>query len=315
MAAEQISRPCTVVLHDDRVSTESILCGINVLQVGGVAILTAEKASTLCICPSSVTRDTDEVSIHVSLAQRFGFENRAKGSVRVIEDVEAATATHVEILFREQHLSRADMWRIMRRLDRTVMYNGQNLTYLGNETAKVEAIYLRGKEVESSYVTCARTKPIFRSGSARFTILIQLSKAMLEYWSGGYLMYERLLFGLLPELFRRWETLKVRHQVSLVLFGRATKDEKSEDFFDVVASNVSSTHWHDLLRKLTKAFHTFRFPNQVSIAAKGNMVEAIHMAAMDFATEDVDPNLSTTGSSIIAITAKTGIFETSYDML
>nr|POE51857.1 vacuolar membrane-associated protein iml1 [Quercus suber] len=138
---------------------------------------------------------------------------------------------------------------------------------------------------------------------------------MLEYWSGGYLMYERLLFGLLPELFRRWETLKVRHQVSLVLFGRATKDEKSEDFFDVVASNVSSTHWHDLLRKLTKAFHTFRFPNQVSIAAKGNMVEAIHMAAMDFATEDVDPNLSTTGSSIIAITAKTGIFETSYDML
>nr|POE72064.1 vacuolar membrane-associated protein iml1 [Quercus suber] len=315
MAPGDLSQPCTIVLHDDRVSTDDVLCGINVLQIGGVGLLTAGQASTLCICPSAVTRDADEVSIHVTLAQRFGFENRTKGTVRIVEDIEATTATHVEIFFREQHLSRADMWRLMRRLDCTVMYRGQNLNYLGKEAAKVEAIYFLGKEVESSYVTCARTKPIFRSGSARFTILIQLSKAMLEYWSGGDLMYERLLFGFLPELFRRWEVLKVRHQVQVVFFGRTIKDGRSEDFFDVVAANVSSTHWHDLLRNLAKVLHSFRHSNQVSIAAKGNMVEAIHMAAMDFATEDVDPNLSTTGSSILAITANTGMFETSYDLL
>lgn len=316
MAIDLVTRSCTVVLHDDRVSTDDILCGVGILQVGGVAYLTGSGTKTLCICPSATTRNEDEISVHVTLAQRFGFENRTQATLKIVEHVELATATHVEIFSREQHLSRADMWRLMRNLDRTVMYQGQVLNYLGSETAKVEAVYYRGKEVESSYVTCARTKPIFRSGSARFTILIQVSKAMLQSWAEGDLLYERLLFGFLPELFRQWESLKVKHQVSIVLFGRSVGDDRSEDFFDVIAADVPSTQWHDLLRKLAEALGIARLPCQVSLSARGNMLEAIHMAAMDFGlNENVDSNLSTTGSSIIAVTANTGMFETTYDML
>lgn len=332
MAIDENTQTCTVVLHDDRVSNHGALCGTKVLSFGDLAYLEAPGAKTLCIVANKPSTNPDEVSIHVSLAAKFGFENRTKATVRLVEDSSEATATHVELFFRDQHLSRADMWRLSRQLEGTTVFRGQELKYLGSPTATVEAIYISGRDVESGYFLERTTKSIFRSGSARYTVLIQISKEMLEYWSDGDLMYERVLNGYLPELFHRWERLKARHLITVILFGRIWRfntpinDEPArstesmtkagaDDFFTVVASDTPCSQWQELTRKLKRAFNDATLPRQVSLAATGNMLEAIHLAAMDYADADIDYQLGSTGTSVIAITAGSGLFETSKDLL
>ncbi|KAK3116553.1 vacuolar membrane-associated protein iml1 [Teratosphaeriaceae sp. CCFEE 6253] len=320
MAIDQLKRSCTIVLHDDKVSTDDVLGGFGALPPGILAKLTAPGAIPLYVLAKATATSQDEVSVHISLAQRFGFENRASGTIQILEVAEtsSATATHVEFLFRDQHLSRADMWRIMQRLDKTVVYRDQGVNYLGSPAAEIRAVYIAGKEVSSAYATVARTKPIFRSGSARYTILVQVSKEMLEYWIDGDLMYERVVSGYLPELFRKWDAMKVRHQVTVVLFGRptATRDgEQAADFFHEVASDVPSSDWREILHRLKRVFNGSSLPGQVALAANGSLIEAIHMAAMNFANDSIDPRLGSRGTSIIAITAGAGLFETDHNML
>ncbi|KAH9840375.1 vacuolar membrane-associated protein iml1-like [Teratosphaeria destructans] len=318
MGIDQMQRTCTVVLHDDRVARDDVLVGKNILPTGFVAWLKSPGAKTLCIRPIREARGPDEISLHVTLAQKFGFENRTKATLEVIEDYAEATATHVELFFRDRHLSRADMWLIKQALDQTVMFEGQRVRYLGAITAEVEAVYMSGDRKDSAYATLTNTKLIFRSGSARYTLLIELSKEMLEYWIDGDLMYERLLDGYLPELFRRWDEAKVRHEVSVVLFGRSLGsgvEQRSQDFYYVMASDVLSSKWRQMLRQLKRLFNSTTVPRQVSLAAKGNILQAIHMAAMDVANDNIDPHLGNTGTSIIAITAGSGLFETTHDML
>ncbi|KAK5135272.1 hypothetical protein LTR08_005374 [Meristemomyces frigidus] len=322
MAIDHPRRSCTVVLHDDRVSEDGVLCGTNVLPAGFLACLYVAGAKPLYLVAKAAASNPDEISVQVSLAERFGLENRAKGTIELIEDYATATADHVELFFQDQHLSRADMWRIMQRLDSTVVYKGQKVNYLGNTAAEIQDVFVNGRNVDSAYAIQAKTKPIFRSGSARYTILLQVSKEMLEGWVDGDLMYERVLSGYLPELFRRWEALRVRHEVSVVLFGRSTTaseagphGDKTSDFFHVIAAGVPSTKWPGLLRQLKATFNGNRLPRQVSLAARGSMLEALHMAAMDFANDNIDPHLNSTGTSIIAITAGAGLFETRHQLL
>lgn len=317
-------KSCTVVLHDDRVSQVDILAGQRIMHVGEVAWLSAAGAKTLCICPSGLATNSHEISVHISLAQRFGFENRVPGRVQLIDDVDGATATHAEMVFRDQYLSRADMWQLMGRLQNTVLYRGQVLNYLGTPTAEVKHIYISGVEVESGYSTYPFTKPIFRSGSARYTILVEISQEMLSNWSNGEIMYERLVNGFLPELFGRWNALKVKHQVSVVLFGRSylanagAKNEShtaGEDFFHVLVSETVSSSWAIILRKLKQAFNDRTLSRSVSLAAESNMLEAIHLTALDFSDDQSDTHLMSTGTSIIAVTAGTGLFDADHTVL
>ncbi|EMC91679.1 hypothetical protein BAUCODRAFT_27950 [Baudoinia panamericana UAMH 10762] len=265
-----------------------------------------------------------ELSVHVSLAARFGLENRAEAIIDVIEDASAATAAHVELSFRDTHLSRADMWRILHRLERTVVYKGQQIHYLGRAVCEIRAVYISGSEVESALVVQAKTRPIFRSGSARYTILVQISLEMLQYWRDGDLMHERLISGYLTELFRRWNEQKVRHHVTIVLFGREVlpvvdvvgeQGAESRDFFHLIATDAMSSQWSDVRRQLKRAFNGTSLPRLVSLAASGNMLQALHVSAMDFANDNIDPQLSSTGSSIIAVTAGAGLFETTHTAL
>lgn len=322
MAIGRSTRNCTVVLHDDSISKDDVICGANVLATTEVGFLVAPNAKPLCIAPISSTRNRDEVSVHTSVARRFGFENRTKGKVQVLDNEDEAVATHVEITFRDQHLSRADMWRMKAQAEDKVVYKGQKLRYLGSAVAEVANVYIAGQEVDSAITAHPRTKLIFRSYSARYTILIQVSKEMLQCWNEGELMYERLISGFLPDLFQRWEIMKVHHQVTVVLCGRRThreiegegrvQDERSEeatDFFHVLVSEMVSTDWRLLLRKLQQVFHGGSLPRDVCLTAEGNLLEAIHLTAMDFADDNLAPPASSTGTSIIAVTAGAGLFE------
>lgn len=333
MAPEIGLKACTVVLHDDTISTEAVLCGIDVLPGGAFARLLSPTAQSLCVHAKVPSKNADEVSVHVIVAKLFGFENRTKAHVQLIENIGTATATHIELIVRDQHLSRADMWHINTQIDTSALYKGQILKYLESSTASVETIYMSGEPVDSAFATTVQTRLIFNSASARFTLLIQISKEMLDTWHNGSLMYERLIDGFLTELFQRWTRAKVRHQVSVVLFGRrynstvpdkipiasreisTTQDLAAEDFYITETMNTASIEFHKLLLKLKRTFNTFRSSGCASLSSKGNMLEAINIATTDFADRQINPSLSSTGASIIAVTAGAGLFEADLDLL
>lgn len=326
MAVEKAERPCTVVLHDDRVSQDDVLCGSDILPEGKVGILNAKNAMPIHVMSTKRATVPREISLHVTLGERFLYENRMSATLTVINDTEEATANHVEFFFRDICLSRADMWQMIRSMDSGVIYRDQEIKFLGSNTAIARTIYINGKESDSALVRQPTTKPIFRSGSARFTLLVQVSREMLERWIDGHIMYESLIEGYLTELFQRWETLKMRHHFSVVLFGRRVGPmaERGEDdaesyggadFFHVVCEDVPASEWRTVLQRLKQAFHSSRLPRQVSLAQKGNLLEAIYTATLDVVNDGLDPHLSNTGISIIAITAGSGYFDSDHSLL
>lgn len=315
------SRPCTVVLHDDRVSHFDALGGVDVLPVGSIAFLsTADTANILIVAEGRATGQK-EISLHVRLGIRFGFGNRTPGSITIVEDEDQVTATHVEIFFRDQYLTRTDMWLMTKQLEGRVVYEDSQIHYLGHAVAIVRAVHRHGQQTNSALVQQGITKAIVRSGSARFTILVQLSKEMLEYCPTGDLMYEKMIEGFLKELFERWDDEKARHSVCIVAFGRTqdsgnpAEDRQPKDFYHVLQLDTPSARWHDLLSSLRCAFNEQNLPQNVTLAAKGNLLEAIHVSAMDFLETGESVNLTSTGSSVIAITAGTGMFDADYLLL
>lgn len=198
-------RLCTVVLHDDRVSQDDVLCGTDILPEGKVGILKAKNAMPIHVLSSKRATASREISLHVTLGERFLYENRMPATLTIVNDIHEATANHVEFFFRDICLSRADMWQMIRSMDGGIIYRDQEIKFLGSDTAIARTIYINGQESDSAFVRQPITKPIFRSGSARFTLLIQVSREMLERWVDGHLMYENLIEGFLTELFRRWD--------------------------------------------------------------------------------------------------------------
>lgn len=189
--------------------------------------------------------------------------------------------------------------------------------------------------------------------------------------SSGEIMFNKVVGGFLPALFKRWATLRVKHLVSIVLFARVEYDtglttelaastldsdyytgtqpsgnkRPYKDFYRVVVSGMSSGEWTTILRQLKKEFNYFRrdislhhekvqtcfqhepeegtedgLPSNTvkaesTPAMYGNVLEAIHLAASQFALDYVDRDLTRTGISIILISPGPGVFEVDYETL
>lgn len=118
-----------------------------------------------------------------------------------------------------------------------------------------------------------------------------------------------------------------------------------KDFYRVVVSEMSSGEWTTILHQLKREFNVFRKeislfhldamndaasvaedetakPNpscrvkaESSLAMYGNFLEAISMAASQYAHDYIDRDLLRTGISIVVISPGTGVFEVDYESL
>jgi hypothetical protein len=207
-------------------------------------------------------------------------------SEQVDADNPAIEASHVELAFKDQYLSRSDMWRmaVMELSERTV-YKGQMVLFLGTVKAQVTAVYVEGRKVQSAFFG-RNTRPIFRSESARYVLFIQMSREMWDFDSdgSGEIIFNKVVNGFLPALFKKWAVLKVRHLVSIVLFARVEYDtglstelasaaahnpyytgiqssgskRPYKDFYRVVVSEMASGEWTRILYQLKREFNFFR---------------------------------------------------------
>lgn len=228
------------------------------------------------------------ISVSSSVAKLFGFKSRMEVTV-TRRDPSECYASHVELVFRDQFLARADQWQIaVSELAGKPVYRGQTIMYVGNIMVTVKAIYRDGKKVSSGLFS-PQTVPIFRTESARYVLFIQMSKEMWEYDSEGTgdILFDRVINSLLPELFKRWTTIDAHHLVTVVLFtkveyrplpsrpsfilkdedlnqaSRHAKTRQTRDFFRTVVNDMPSGNWTAILDQLK--YESKRFLREVTI--------------------------------------------------
>lgn len=314
----------------------------------------------LVVTPTQITTEIKkktpnlQLSLHSHLAHAFNVHSRSIVKVSAVPKT-SHVADYMVLYFKDQYISRSDMWRAACNLEGQCIYVGKRITFTGGIRADVREIWRAGKKKFSAYVA-ANTKPVFRSESARYLIFIQMSKEMWEFEEDGELFYNKAIDGFLPELFKKWKTMGAHHLVSIVLFTRVvytgavgpfclprssahlTEREIDQsrsqldqsyhnDFYKIVVDNVSSNNWESTLTELKRELHGFAKdvilqkmrvkPGQhetspigrLTAAMDGNVLEAINLAAHQFNRDYIDRDLLRTGTSMLFVTAGTGVFE------
>lgn len=239
-----------------------------------------------------------QISITGTIASAFGFRNRSQVVASLVSK-EDHMASHVEIGFRDVYLARSDMWKLVESefAGRTV-YSGQRVLFLGIVKAVVKNIHVQGKRVNAAYFA-PTTVPVFRSEAARYVLFIQMSREMWDFDSegNGEILFNRVINGFLPDLFRRWSSLEVKHLVTIVMFGRleygphdfatpgdpekALRSAKAdnvtckayEDFYRVVVTDMASAKWMTILDELKKDFRVFL--RDISLEHQFNTVRSV----------------------------------------
>ncbi|MCJ1277509.1 vacuolar membrane-associated protein iml1 [Puttea exsequens] len=284
-----------------------------------------------------------QVSVSRKVARAFDFE---KGNQVLVSTADETTscASHVEIVFRDQYLARADMWRLIcAELLNTGIYRGQTVNFMESIKATIKTIFVRGRKVPSAFFDNS-TKPIFRSESARYVLFIQMSKEMWDFDAEGTgeIMFDKVINGFLPELFKRWQEIKVKHLVSIVLFTRMIYEQKPsprksdflgrissgeptgagaqymfQDFYRVVVSDMASGEWADILNQLKKEFKVFL--RDISIQEHdANQEMPLGSALPDPSNEAPDsvivgkPSAATNGNVLEAINLASSQFSSDY---
>ncbi|KAI9800254.1 MAG: vacuolar membrane-associated protein iml1 [Piccolia ochrophora] len=285
-----------------------------------------------------------EISLAGHVASALGFKRGMQVMVSVTDEASNA-ASHVELVFRDVYLARSDMWRLaLSELSNKVVYKGQNIFFLGSIKARVREVYVQGREALSAYFVSS-TKPIFRSESARYVLLLQMSKEMWDFDSdaSGEIVFSKVINGFLPQLFRRWRDLAARHLVTIVLFtrvyftrgttsyfaadrdvhtiqhGGTSKVKKPyKDFYRVVVSEMSSGEWLAILDQLKREFKIFRRDISIQKTSTGSMARHADQGKGTYEDEVPpyvvagQPSASVYGNILEAISMATLQFVTDY---
>ncbi|KAL6251844.1 vacuolar membrane-associated protein iml1 [Rhinocladiella similis] len=266
-----------------------------------------------------------QVSVKSNIASAFGLRPRSQVWI-VPVSIEDRTASHVEFNFRDAYLARSDMWRLVgQELARRTIYTGQKITFLGTIKLTVKSIHVQSHKVAAGYFS-GTTIPIFRSEAARYVLFIQMSSEMWDFDSegNGEIMFNRVINGFLPDLFKRWTDLDVRHLVSIVMFGRLeydrfdlarNKDRRIEtapetgapnmtarqyqDFYRVVVTDMASAQWTTILNELKKDFRVFL--RDISLHTSANNEMAVKDARINGTRIAGRPSTALKGNILEAI--------------
>ena len=349
-------------IHDETFSRDDVLLNISndaSIPIGCLLRLTPLKGNITMLHPSISDEDIDfdkqfvfiskplghdllskqpglQVSLLQSIAWKFGVQKGTQVLVSTADEA-SCSASHVEVVFRDQYLARADMWRLISaELANTCIFRGQKIVFMGTINATIKTIFVEGRKLPSALFQCS-TKPIFRSESARYVLFIQMSKEMWDFDAegSGEIMFDKVISGFLPELFRRWQELKVRHLVSIVLFTRMVyediRDEgqiktqktlagaisTSRDFYRVVVSDMASGEWATILAQLKQEFLVFFRDISIQKPAIGDHVPldaGLAVTSTDLPSHIIAgrPSAATRGNVLEAINLASSQFSADY---
>eukprot|EP01133_Synstelium_polycarpum_P009168 gene9168-10759_t len=238
----------------------------------------------------------------------FDFASRREVVVNVIPD-KNAVVDFVEVSFKDQYIGRSDMWRLKLSIQNECVYVLKKLSF-AQVRAQVEEMVCNGQKVSSGLID-ESTKFVFRSRSAKFILLIQMSKEMWDFADDGDLYFEKAVNGFLKSLFYRWKSLSVNHTITIILFSRTFFDNTEildeiphiprnaqgvlhQDFYKVVVSDETRQDWSQIIVNLKREFNNYHSMvnwdiygrnsalGKNSTSSQGNFLEAINLGMSYF---------------------------------
>nr|XP_026695007.1 GATOR complex protein DEPDC5-like isoform X2 [Ciona intestinalis] len=277
----------------------------------------------------------DTISIEATLAQSFG--------LKVFQDVyvyktepEDVALDLFEVSFKDQYISRSDMWRMKKTFLNSCVYIDQYLPFSGIR-AQVSELWSNSMKVRCGYIT-DNTNFVLRSYTAEVYVFIQMSSEMWEYDAYGYLQFERAINGFLKALFKKWKQKKCCHELTLVLFSRTLYETQDiEDFpihlRDCLRRNYQNQLYMDfykcvvqterledctsLITTLKRLFNKYEKLTELdgcpkginSTSSEGNFLEAINLSLNVFEQHHINRNFDRTGQIVVCITPGVGVFD------
>lgn len=168
------------------------------------------------------------LSIKDTIANACDLNNREEIVANVVSK-ENVAVDFAEVVVKDQFISRSDMWRLKTHLKDTCAYVGKGIQY-SCMRASVRELLSSEQPVHSGYIT-ANTKIVFRSRSAEYIMLFQMSREMWDFAPDGQLYFEKAVNKFLPSLFAKWRALGANHCLSMVMFSRTYYDHA--ELFDL----------------------------------------------------------------------------------
>lgn len=291
-------------------------------------------------------KDKPSISIEQSIAATF--QLRLYGDVIVNKvDANSVVLDSVELIFKDQYLSRSDMWRIREHLKNSVVF--LNKKFEKHVRFHVFEMWSHGEKVASGYIN-NDTKIVFRSASSMVYLFIQMSSEMWDFDVNGDLYFEKAVNGFLSDLFEKWKKFTCNHDVTIVLFSRTFYEAKSieefpeemrdclqqdyrgkfyEDFYRVAIQNERYDEWNSTIILLKKLFNSYekevlrihekysslKIPKAYnSTASQGNFLEVLNMSLNVFEKHYLDRSFDRTGQLSVVISPGVGVFEVDQDL-
>ncbi|KAK6464816.1 vacuolar membrane-associated protein IML1 [Scheffersomyces coipomensis] len=350
----------TVWFHELRSSEEDVIIDSNALP-GGVrngqlyelqSLESESSKKLLFIINNRNLRDRPEekpvnlksklqISLISSLQRLMDLPPRSLVQIKQILDPKLAEVDSVEIFIKDVNLSRDSMWNFSSTLVNTCTYVDKRLIFLQNRCGTVKAIYKRGKRIFSGYIT-ESTKIIFRSESAKLTLLVQLSREMWDFEENGEIIFHKLVNNLFPKIFKRWRDKQTHHSITIVLFtsvdltdipwmtlNQGERPNNRRDYYRVVVDQVNLTQWDKIMANLRLEFANFKrdimleqsdnsgyiLEGEPLPSVKGNLLEAINLATSMSCSRFVNTDLKHSLNHLMVVTPGTGLFDVDYQLL
>ncbi|KAI5960303.1 IML1 [Candida pseudojiufengensis] len=266
---------------------------------------------------------------------------RSLVSIKKLIKLDSVAIDSMEIFIKDVNLSRDAMWQFSSSLVGGCCYTEQRLSYLNNRIGIVKYMYKNGKKIFSGYID-KETKIIYRSESAKLTVLIQLSREMWNFEENGEIMFHKLVNNLFPKIFRRWRDKGTHHSITIVLFTSidltdipwthlvpGERPPQRRDFFRVVVDQVNIMHWDRIMANLRLEFANFKrdcmlskdedmtysMPGQTLPSIKGNILEAVNVGLVLLNDRFRNTDLKHSLSHFMLITPGTGLFDVDFNLL
>ena len=240
-----------LLVHASDYSEEELLLGADVLDEHGLSPgeyveLSLKEPTPVALvlrvpsaAKSAAIKSALRVSLSRSVADSFGLTARQPVVLRAVT-THGAALEWVELTFRDQHLSRGDIWHFRRHLinHEPTMYLGKTISFEAIR-AQVTRMMREGKEA-SSGVLVEMTKLRFRSRSAAFVLLLQVSAEMSEVDAATGELYHEKAIRFLRSLFRHVPRSRAPDLWLLMLRCRLAASSPATDR-EVRGSNLAST--------------------------------------------------------------------------
>lgn len=258
---------------------------------------------------------------------------------------QSISADFLTITFKDQFVSRGDMYTFQKSFLNSWVYEGKRLSFNGIRTNT--KVIRHGDHVVRSGLITEDTKLTFRSRSARIIWLVQMSSEMWEqacpYEAVGHQtshessckLYWDKFIEFATRLFDKWKKLGLTHSLTVVFFSRTyirhpegerrsssvhmdSDGRMFEDHYKIVLQNETNAG-DELIHRMKREF--VRYPKGVkwnlslgsertpSTASQGNVLEAINITLNLLQLHYIDRDLQRTGNSIVIITPGNGVFE------